>query len=110
MNRADIWLIDLGSRIGKRPVVILTRQNVIEYLNKVTVAEISTQGKGYPTEVYLDHKGNLPKASFVHTDNLHTVAKAKLEKYVGTLDPEIMREISQKIILSLGLETGTGED
>jgi mRNA interferase MazF len=105
MNRGDIWFIDLGTKIGRRPVLILTRQNVIEYLNKVTVAEITTQGKGYPTEVFIGQKGNLPKTSFIQTDNLHTVSKAKLEKYSGTLDPETMFEISQKVVLSLGLES-----
>ena len=47
MNRGDIWLINLGGRIGTRPVVVLTRQNVLDYLNKVTVAEITTRGIGY---------------------------------------------------------------
>jgi len=105
LNRGDIWVIDLGGQIGKRPVVILTRQNVLEYLNKVTIAEITTKGKGYPTEIYIGQKGNLPKSSFVQADNLHTISKAKLEKYIGTLDQETMQEISMKIVLSLGLES-----
>ena len=104
MNRGDIWFIDLGGKSGKRPVVIITRQNVIEHLNKVSVAEITTKGKGYPTEVYIDHKGNLPIPSFVQTDNIHTVPKNKLVKYLGTLDAVTMDEISSKVILALGLE------
>ena len=46
MNRGDIWMINLGGKAGTRPVVVLTRQNVLEYLNKVIVAEITTRGKG----------------------------------------------------------------
>ena len=38
MNRGDIWLVDLGGKAGKRPVVIITRQNVLEFLNKVSIA------------------------------------------------------------------------
>ena len=68
MNRGDIWLIDLGGKSGKRPVVIITRKNVIEHLNKVAVVEITTKGKGYPTEVYIGQKGNLSDAFFVQTD------------------------------------------
>ena len=34
MNRGDIWMIDLGGKIGMRPFVILTRQNVLPFLNK----------------------------------------------------------------------------
>jgi mRNA interferase MazF len=105
VNRGDIWIIELGGRLGTRPVVILTRQNVVEFLNKVTVAEVTTQGKGYPTEVFIGQKANLPKPSFVQADNLHTVPKQKLAKYMGTLDPETMHEVSKKVILSLQLES-----
>ena len=108
MNRGDIWYIDLGGNSGKRPVVIITRQNVIEHLNKVAVVEMTTKGKGYPTEVFIDQKGNLPISSFVQTDNIHTVPKNKLVKYIGTLDASIMLEISFKIILALGLEEAAG--
>jgi mRNA interferase MazF len=104
MNRGDVWLIDLGGRIGTRPVLILTRQNVLRYLNKVIVAEITTQGKGYPTEIFINHKGNLPKPSFVQADNIHTVPKKRLKKFLGALDSHTMLEVSQKVILALELE------
>ena len=105
MNRGDIWLVNLGGKTGKRPAVILTRQNVLEYLNKVTVAEVTTKGKGYPTEVFIDQKANLSKASFVQTDNIHTVPKQLLVKYIGTVNPETLKEVSRKVILALELET-----
>jgi mRNA-degrading endonuclease toxin of MazEF toxin-antitoxin module len=54
--------------------------------NKATVAQITTKGKGYPTEVTIDQKANLPKPSFIQADNLHTVSKNVLAKYVGTRD------------------------
>ena len=104
MNRGDIWMIDLGGKIGKRPVVILTRQNVLKYLNRVTVAEITTEGKGYPTEVYIDQKANLSKPSFVQAENIHTIPKNRLYKYKGTLDPVTMQDVSLKVIMALELE------
>ena len=109
MNRGDIWIIDLGGRIGKRPVVVLTRQNVLDYLNKVTVAEVTSKGKGYPTEVFIEQKANLPKPSFVQTDSIHTVPKHRLERYLGTLDPETLKEISRRIVLALELESSLRE-
>lgn len=104
MNRGDVWLIDLGGRIGTRPVLILTRQNILKYLNKVIVAEITTQGKGYPTEIFINQKANLPKPSFVQAENLHTVPKNRLIKFLGALNPETMLEVSQKVVLALELE------
>ena len=105
MNRGDIWMINLGGKIGTRPIVILTRQNVLQYLNKVTVAEITTRGKGYPTEVFIGQKANLQEPSFVQAGNLHTVPQKKLEKYMGTLDKQTMLEVSQKVVLALELES-----
>ena len=105
MNRGDVWQINLGGRIGNRPVVVLTRQNVLDYLNKVSVAEITTPGKGYPTEIFIGQKANLPKPSFVQAGNIHTVSKNRLHKYLGTLDKDSMLEISRKVVLALELES-----
>ena len=97
-------MIDIGGRAGTRPGVVLTRQNVLNYLNKVTVVEVTTSGKGYPTEVFIDVKANLSRPSFVQADNIHTIAKGRLKKYVGSLDPEMMKEVSRRIVLALQLE------
>ena len=104
MNRGDVWQLDLGGPAGKRPALILTRQGVIPYLNKVTVAEITSVGKGYPTEVAIGQKANLTKESFVQLDNIQTVSKARFVKYLGALDPATMQTVGRKLILALGLE------
>ncbi len=104
MNRGDIWQLDLGGRAGRRPALILTRQGVTPHVNKLTVAEITTHGKGYPTEIALGQKGNLRQASYVELDNLQTVSRNRFVKYIGTLDSATMRLVGRKIILALGLE------
>jgi mRNA-degrading endonuclease toxin of MazEF toxin-antitoxin module len=104
VNRGDVWMLDLGVRAGRRPALIVTRQAVIPYVNKLTVAEITSIGKGYPTEVSIGHKANLPKESYVQLDNIQTVAKNRFIKYVGGLDSPTMRTIGRKIVLALGLE------
>ena len=104
MNRGDVWQLDLGGRAGRRPALILTRQAVIAHLNKLTVAEITSVGKGYPTEVPVGHKANLPKESYVQLDNVQTVAKSRFVKYVGALDAATMQTVSRRLVLALGLE------
>src|SRR5687768_15569699 len=99
MNRGEIWQIDLGGNAGKRPALILTRQGVIPYLNKLTIAEVTSSGKGYPTEVPIGQKGNLRSESFVQLDNIHTVPKTRFIKYVGSLDTVTLRTIGRKVIL-----------
>ena len=103
MNRGEIWQADLGSKAGKRPIVILTRSDVIPFLNKLTVAEISSQRKGYPTEVDIDQKANLPQPSVVHLDNIQTISKDRFIKYIGMLDRSDLQVIAEKIIFALEL-------
>lgn len=104
MNRGDVWQLDLGGRAGRRPALIITRQGVIAHVSKLTVAEITSVGKGYPTEVPLGQKANLAKDSYVQLDNIQTVSKERFVKYLGALDPVTMRVIGRKLILALGLE------
>ncbi len=104
MNRGDVWQIDIGGRSGRRPALILTRQAVIPFLNKLTVAEVTTQAKGYPTEVAIGQHANLPRSSYVQLDNIQTVSKERFIKYLGHLDPIVMQEVGRKTILALGLD------
>jgi mRNA-degrading endonuclease toxin of MazEF toxin-antitoxin module len=104
MNRGDVWELDLGGRAGRRPAVVLTRQAVIPHLTSVTVAEVTSRGKGYPTEVAIGQKANLRKSSFVQLDSVHTVPKARMVKYLGALDAPTMQTVGRTLILALGLE------
>jgi mRNA-degrading endonuclease toxin of MazEF toxin-antitoxin module len=104
MKRGDVGKADGGAKAGERPVVILTRSAAIPYLNKVTVAEITTQGKGSPTEVDIDQRANLREHSFVQLDNIQTIPTQRLIKCVGTLDGSVMKVITEIVVLALPLE------
>jgi mRNA-degrading endonuclease toxin of MazEF toxin-antitoxin module len=69
------------------------------------LAEVTTKGKGYPTEVFIGQKANLRKDSFVQTENIQTVPKQRLIKYLGALDSVTMQEVSKKVILAIELES-----
>ncbi len=104
MNRGDVWQLDLGGRAGRRPALVLTRQGVVAHLNKVTVAEVTSVGKGYPTQVPIGRMANLPKESYVQLDNIQTVPKERFVKYLGSLDATTMHVVGRTLILALGLE------
>ena len=104
MNRGDVWQLDLGGKAGRRPALIMTRQGVIPHVSKLTVVEITSVGKGYPTEVSIGQKANLPRDSYVQLDNIQTVSKNRFVKYLGSLDAGTMRTVGRTLILALGLE------
>jgi mRNA interferase MazF len=105
VNRGDIWEVNLGGRAGRRPVVILTRQAVLPHVNKVTVAEVTSRGKGYPTEVAIGQSANLRRESSAQLDNIQTVSKERFVRHLGTLGSDTMRLVGRKLILALELET-----
>jgi mRNA-degrading endonuclease toxin of MazEF toxin-antitoxin module len=50
-------------------------------------------------------KANPQKPSFIQADNIHTVPKHRLVKYLGTIEPATMKEVSRKVVLALELES-----
>jgi len=103
MKRGDIWEADIGGKAGKRPVLILTRSGVIPFLTKVVIAEITTQSKGYPTQIPIGQHGNLKNPAFVSAESLHTLPIDRLKKYLGELPSTLLREVSQAVTFALDL-------
>lgn len=105
MKRGEIWEADVGGKAGKRPVLILTRSGVIPYLSKVVVAEVTTQGKGYPTQIPIGTMANLPKTSYVSSESLHSLPKDRLRRYLGELPSDLLRQVSRAVVFALDLES-----
>ena len=103
MKRGEVWEADIGGKAGKRPVLILTRSGVIPHLTKIVVAEVTTQGKGYPTQISIGQSANLSKSSFVSAENLYTLSREKLRRYLGELSSPLMKQVSQAVIFALDL-------
>ena len=53
MNRGEVWLAEVGHK--RRPVLVLTRTEVLDVRSLVTVAEITTSARGLAAEVDVDH-------------------------------------------------------
>ncbi len=101
MTRAEIWLARVGRKT--RPVVILTRPEVIDVRQLVTVAEITTSIRGLAAEVELDHDGaGLDKPSVVNCDGVHTVPRSSLTRWIGTVDDDTMGRVCWAITYAVG--------
>lgn len=103
MNKGEIWEADIGGKAGRRSVLILTRSGVIPHLSKIVVAEITTQGKGYPTQIEIGQQGNLKKHSFVSAESLHTLPKERLVRWIGELLPATLQQVNRAVIFALDL-------
>jgi mRNA interferase MazF len=102
VRQYEIWWASLPLPVGRRPVLLLSRNPAYAYLNKVLVAEVTTMIRGIPQEVTVGRPEGLPSASVVNLDNLHTVARRRLTKRVGSLRPTREIEIKRALGQALG--------
>src|SRR5262245_50135387 len=101
MTRGEVWLAQVGRK--KRPVVVLTRPEVIDVRALVTVAEITTSARGLAVEVLVDHREvGLDRPSAINCDGIHTVAQHALTGPVGNVDEDVMRQVCSAISYALG--------
>jgi len=101
MNRGEVWLAEVGRK--RRPVLVLTRTEVLDVRSLVTVAEITTSARGLAAEVDVDHTSiGLDQDSVVNCDGLHTIAQSTLTTHVGNVDDDIMHQVCSAISYALG--------
>ena len=105
VNRGEIWLYSFPSPNKRRPVLVLTRQQVISLLSTVMVAPITSTIRGAPSEVIVGTEHGLKHESAVNLDHVQTVQQSRLRSYVGSLPPETMRHVCR----ALAVATGCGD-
>ncbi len=101
MRRGEVWLAQVGRK--KRPVLVLTRSEVIDVRALVAVAEVTTSIRGLAAEVGIDYaEVGLDRPSVVNCDGVHTVRKQSLTNPVGEIDETTMRQVCSALSYALG--------
>jgi len=95
MKRFDVYLINLDPTKGKeikktRPCVIVSPDEMNEYISTVIVAPMTSRIRDYPSRVTCTFKG---KKGQIVLDQIRTVDKARLIKKLGVIDDESQYEI-----------------
>jgi mRNA interferase MazF len=97
LKQYELWWADLPEPIGRRPVLLLSRDQVYRILKRATVAEISTTIRNIPVEVELGPDEGLTRASVANVDNIHAVAISRLSSKIGQLDAERAWEVERAL-------------
>lgn len=103
MLRGEVWWAEFPSPIGRRPVVLLSRDEAYAVRNAVTVAEVTTKIRGIPVEVVLGPEDGLPKKCVVNVDTIATIRKDLLIERISLLRSEKVRQIDEAIKFSLAI-------
>jgi len=73
-------------------------------LHKVMVAPITSVIRGAPSEVPVGIEEGLKKDSAVNLDHVQTVEQARLQRYLGRLGPQRMREVCLALAIAVGCD------
>lgn len=104
MRRGEVWWARQPKPIGKRPVVLLSRDEAYGVRNAVTVAQVTTIIRSIPVEVLLNEKDGLPKKCVVNLDSITTIRKSILSGRICSLKAEKINQIDKAIKFALALE------
>jgi mRNA interferase MazF len=102
VNRGEVWRYRFAAPDKIRPVLVLTRQEVIGLLHTVMVAPITSAIRGAPSEVLVGIAEGLKHESAVNLDHVQTVERSRLVGYVGHLGHEKMNEICRALAVAAG--------
>ena len=101
-RRGEIWQYRFGAPDKRRPVVILTRQEVLPLLRTAMVAPITSTIRGLPSEVIVGVDEGLKRDSAINLDHVQTVDQRLLNGFIGSLSEAKMRQVCRALALATG--------
>ena len=91
--RGEVWWCELPA-VGRRPVVVLSRDVAIPRLGRALVAPCTTTIRGLASEVLLEPGDDpVPLRSAVNLDSVESVSVAVLVERLGRLSDGKMRQV-----------------
>ena len=99
--RGEIWWCELAE-VGRRPVVVLSRDAAIPRLRRALIGPCTTTVRGIPSEVVLDPgEDPIPRLSAVNLDSVESVSVGVLVERLGRLNDDRMREICDALAVAV---------
>jgi mRNA interferase MazF len=104
MRRGEVWWAELPKPVGRRPVVLVSRDEAYSVRALVTVVPVTTRARAIAVEVPLGREEGLPKRCVANADTITTIPKAALAAYAGVLAPEKLVLLDAAIRFALGTD------
>jgi mRNA interferase MazF len=101
VRQYEIWWAALPPPVGRRPVLLLSRNSAYGLLNKVIVAEVTSTVRDIPVEVRLGPREGLARRSVANLDNIHVVARGDLAGRIGALAADRVAELKRALGFAL---------
>lgn len=110
-RRGDIYLANLNpfrgsEQGGKRPVLVLQNNTGNFYGPTLIVAPMTTRTekrRNLPVHYLIEEAKGLTEPSMVLLEQIKTIDKSRILRYIGKISPAQMRGVEDTILVSLGL-------
>ncbi len=89
--------------MGRRPAVLVSRDQAYRVRNYVTVVPVTRTGRRIPTEVALGPDDGVPKSCVANVDNIMTVPKGAVAGYLCILNAPKVQALDRAIKFALDL-------
>ena len=103
MRKGEVWWAKLPPPLGRRSVVVLSRDEAYTVRSAISVAEVTTRIRGIPVEVVLGPEDGLPKRCVANLDTIVTIRKELLIERITMLRNEKVEQIDAAIKFALSI-------
>ena len=115
--RGDVFFADLNPVVGSetggiRPVVII-QNDAGNRCSTTVIAAITSRAKKQDLPVHVavsESIGGLTEDTTILLEQIRTIDKRRLKRYIGHLDDETMKRVDAAALKSIGLDAGDDED
>jgi mRNA interferase MazF len=103
MRRGDVYWVRFPAPVGRRPVVLVSRDEAYSIKTRVTVVPLTRTVRGIPTEVRLGPADGLPKVGVANADEVVTLPLTELRERITTLSRVKLGELEEAVLFALGI-------
>ena len=103
MKRGEIRWYYFQNPDRRRPVLVLTRTSVLEYLGEATVAPVTSTIRDIPTEVLLSKQDGMDRDCAINLDHIQTVSKKQIGSLIAWLSDRKLEQVRRAISFALDL-------
>lgn len=101
VRRGEVWWAE-HPEWGRRPALVMTREEAVNSLSEVFVVLATTRIRGISTEVELGHEDGMPRDCVLNADHTDTVAKGYLVERITTLSFEKVASVCSALSAATG--------
>lgn len=105
MRRGEIRWYVFAAPDKRRPVLLLTRDDVIDSLNEIIVVPVTRTVRGLSTEVLLGSDDGMPTSCALNLDHVALGQRARIGSVLTMLPIARWPEVERALLVACGFET-----